>query len=56
VLPDYVGHIGPVVPSEWMAELRAATGGDPPLASNGSPPLSPGSDAARFATILRSDL
>ena len=24
VLPDYVGHLGPVVPPEWMDELRAA--------------------------------
>ncbi len=26
VLPDYVGHIGPIVPEEWMDELRAAAG------------------------------
>jgi len=24
VFPDYVGHIGPVVPAEWMDGLRAA--------------------------------
>lgn len=24
VAPDYAGHLGPVVPDEWMAELRAA--------------------------------
>ena len=24
VAPDYVGHLGPVVPDEWMDELRAA--------------------------------
>ena len=24
VFPDYVGHLGPVVPPEWMDELRAA--------------------------------
>lgn len=24
VFPDYVGHLGPVVPPDWMAELRAA--------------------------------
>ncbi len=27
VLPDYGGHIGPVVPVDWMAELRAAANG-----------------------------
>jgi len=60
VLPDYVGHIGPVVPAEWMDELRAAAGRDhsPESASSagGSPPLAPGSDAVRFATIMRSRL
>lgn len=25
VAPDYVGHLGPVVPDEWMAALRAAS-------------------------------
>ncbi len=27
VLPDYGGRIGPVVPADWMAELRAAADG-----------------------------
>ena len=35
VLPDYVGHIGPVVPAEWMDELRAAAG----AARRRAPPL-----------------
>jgi glutathione S-transferase len=26
VFPNYVGHLGPVVPAEWMDELRAAAG------------------------------
>jgi glutathione S-transferase len=26
VAPDYQGHLGPVVPDEWMAALRAASG------------------------------
>jgi glutathione S-transferase len=26
VFPNYVGHLGPVVPTEWMDELRAAAG------------------------------
>ena len=28
VAPDYVGHLGPVIPEEWLAPLRAAVGGD----------------------------
>ena len=58
VLPDYVGHIGPVVPAEWMEQLRAADTGalvDRPSA-DAAPPLAPGSDAVRFATIMRSSL
>ena len=27
VAPDYQGHLGPVVPDDWMAELRAAHAG-----------------------------
>ena len=60
VLPDYVGHIGPVVPAEWMDELRAAARGDHPLESappaGGSLPPAPGGDAVRFATTMRSSL
>jgi glutathione S-transferase len=60
VLPEYGGHIGPVVPAEWMEQLRAAAGDGSaldsrPPAANGSPPLTPGSDAVRFATVVRSD-
>jgi glutathione S-transferase len=55
VLPDYVGHIGPVVPAEWMDELRAAAGDrslDADRSPDGSPPLAPGGDDARFATSM----
>ena len=58
VLPEYGGHIGPVVPDEWMARLRAVDAGelvDRPSAG-AAPPLTPGSDAVRFATIMRSNL
>jgi glutathione S-transferase len=58
VLPEYGGHIGPVVPAEWMEQLHATAGDggaldSGPPAANGSPPLAPGSDAVRFATITR---
>ncbi len=56
VLPEYGGHMGAVVPAEWMAQLRSAAGEGSVLAAgraSGSPPLAPGSDAARFATITR---
>ncbi len=44
--PDYVGHLGPVVPAEWMDDLRAAAG-DPPRSTSGasaagSAPAGPG--------------
>ena len=61
VLPEYGGHMGPVVPAEWMAALHAAAGADGgalperPSAS-AAPPLTPGSDAVRFASIMRSSL
>lgn len=58
VLPEYGGHIGPVVPAEWMEQLRAAEAGalvDRPSAG-AAPPLTPGSDAVRFASIMRSNL
>ncbi len=58
VLPDYVGHIGPVVPAEWMDELRAAAGdrslGD--RVPDGSPPPAPGGDDVRFAATMRPSL
>ena len=37
VAPDYVGHLGPVIPDEWLAPLRAAVG----------------VDDARIATLVR---
>ena len=58
VLPEYGGHIGPVVPAEWMEQLRAAEAGalvDRPSAG-AAPPLTPGSDAIRFASVMRSNL
>ena len=58
VMPDYGGHIGPVVPAEWMEQLRASEAGalvDHP-SSAAAPPLTSGSDAVRFASIMRSSL
>ena len=61
VLPEYGGHIGPVVPAEWMAELRATAEADGRVLADrpspsAAPPLTPGSDAVRFATVMRSSL
>jgi len=57
VFPDYVGHLGPVVPADWMDELRAAAGhsatGDP---LGGTPAPQVAGEAARFATLMRSSL
>ena len=55
ILPHYVGHIGPVVPPEWIDELRAAAGdrslnGD--RSADGTPPLAPDGDDVRFATTM----
>ena len=53
VLPDYGGHIGPVVPAEWMDELRAAHAvsrhalGAPP-----APQPTAGDDVTRFASTV----
>jgi len=44
VLPDYVGHLGPVVPAEWMDELRAAAEASA-LRSAERTALTPGEDA-----------
>ncbi len=52
VAPDYVGHLGPIVPEEWMAPLRATR--DVPAA--GAPTPSVAGDAARAALIMRSSL
>ena len=58
VLPEYGGHIGAVVPAEWMAQLRAADAADrvDRPSAGAAPPLTPGSDAVRYATIMRSNL
>jgi glutathione S-transferase len=53
VLPDYVGHLGPVVPAEWMDELRAAAGESH---ANGHVLPSGGDDATRFAATMRAGL
>ena len=56
VLPEYGGHIGPVVPPEWMAELRATAGDGRPVAdrpATGTASPAPGSDPVRFATVVR---
>ncbi len=59
VLPEYGGHMGAVVPADWMAQLRSAAGEGGAIeasAANGPPPLAPGGDAVRFATVMRSKL
>jgi glutathione S-transferase len=58
VLPEYGGHIGPVVPAEWMEQLRASQAGallERPSA-DAAPPPTPAGDAVRFASIMRSSL
>lgn len=52
VAPDYVGHLGPIVPEDWMAPLRAAH--DEPAAGAAAPPVS--RDAAQVAMLMRSSL
>jgi glutathione S-transferase len=55
VAPDYAGHLGPVVPEEWMVELRAAAGELEPPASPMVPLLrAAGYDNAQIATLPRS--
>jgi glutathione S-transferase len=60
VFPDYVGHLGPVVPEDWMDDLRAAAAASAAIGSgeapSGPPPAGAPGDAARFATLLRSSL
>jgi glutathione S-transferase len=58
VAPDYPGHIGPVVPAEWMSELRANAGDHviDAAASGAGAPSAPGDDAIRFALTMRSSL
>jgi glutathione S-transferase len=67
VLPEYGGHIGPVVPAEWMDELRAAAGqsdagratepgGRSGSGGDGSLASAPGRDAIRQAALMRATL
>ena len=64
VAPDYVGHLGPIVPDEWMAELRAAhtlsaaAQRSPEEDGGGAPPAPDraAGDAARVALAMRSSL
>lgn len=52
VAPDYVGHLGPIVPEEWMAPLRAAHAERP---DSGVSPIAV-RDVAHAATLMRSSL
>jgi glutathione S-transferase len=60
VFPDYVGHLGPVVPAEWMDDLRAAARESAPLEPgdrvNAAPSAGPAGEAARAATLMRASL
>jgi glutathione S-transferase len=42
VAPGYVGHLGPIVPEEWMATLRGRDGGGGGDAGRLAPPPAPG--------------
>ncbi|MGH2943096.1 MAG: hypothetical protein ACRDLN_10055, partial [Solirubrobacteraceae bacterium] len=50
VAPDYAGHIGPIVPEEWMAPLRA---GDGASAGGHSVLRTSGYDDAQIANLTR---
>lgn len=52
VAPDYVGHLGPIVPAEWMAPLRATHAGQAESAA--AHPAS--RDAGHAALLMRSSL
>jgi glutathione S-transferase len=61
--PDYQGHLGPIVPEDWMAELRAAHARSASFApegrsahSNGVAPPAVVADTAQAATLMRSTL
>ena len=62
VAPDYVGHLGPVIPEEWLAPLRAdeAARGDcaAAVAASGEGPEPPPvvAKASQTATAVRSTL
>ncbi len=51
VFPDYGGHLGPVVPAEWMDELRAAHAVSRHALAAGQTPA-PGDGATRYAATL----
>jgi glutathione S-transferase len=59
VAPDYAGHLGPVVPDEWMADLRVAAdelepAESAPLESPPTPHLRPADyDGAQIAQLPR---
>lgn len=52
VAPDYVGHLGPIVPAEWMAPLRATPAGQAESAAAHPAPR----DADHAAMLIRSSL
>jgi glutathione S-transferase len=45
VFPDYAGHLGPVVPPEWMDDLRAAAAQQSALPAAEPPALATGDEA-----------
>jgi glutathione S-transferase len=56
VAPDYIGHLGPVVPDEWMAALRASAGesADDEMAPHTHGVLrAAGHDDAQIVTLAR---
>jgi glutathione S-transferase len=56
VAPDYAGHLGPVVPDEWMAALRASAGetaGDEMAAETPGGLRAASHDDARVVTLTR---
>ena len=52
VAPDYVGHLGPIVPEEWMAPLRATHA----VPAQRAAEHRASRDAAHAAMLLRSSL
>jgi glutathione S-transferase len=60
VFPDYVGHLGPVVPPEWMDDLRAAASlsgsAGSGSAGGGSIADADAGDAERSAALTRASL
>jgi glutathione S-transferase len=68
VAPDYQGHLGPIVPDEWMAELRAAYDASRPAPephgahgahgaqNNGVAPPAVVTNAVHAASLMRATL